>query len=147
MTDTIRALTDPLRVKSVQWFFWAVAIVFYGFGDTITTIFGLQATGVAEGGPLVLVVLALGGIPAFILYKTLLVAVFFGVLVRRVWSSTGLHPDGSYRFRRCNHYLEYIRRFLLNYHSQSNSLGIPPNRSYRKKYRGTPITRNAAPRR
>jgi len=65
MTDTIRALTDPLRVKSVQWFFWAVAIVFYGFGDTITTIFGLQATGVAEGGPLVLVVLALGGIPAF----------------------------------------------------------------------------------
>lgn len=79
MTDTIRALTDPLRVKSVKWFFWAVAIVFYGFGDTITTIFGLQATGVAEGGPLVLVVLALGGIPAFILYKTLLVAVFFGV--------------------------------------------------------------------
>lgn len=58
---------------------WVAAICLYGVGDGVTTAWGLTATGVAEAGPLAGPVIEHYGKVAFLGFKAVLVACFYGV--------------------------------------------------------------------
>lgn len=63
---------NPAPVRAAienQSILWGVAILFYGFGDTATTLVGLYSPGTEETGPVALTVIAHGGIPGFLALK------------------------------------------------------------------------------
>lgn len=45
---------------------WVVAVLFYGFGDAVTTLLGFHGDGAAEAGPVALYALQYGGVPGFL---------------------------------------------------------------------------------
>lgn len=47
-----RALSDIGALLPAETDIWVLAVLFYGFGDVITTFLGLQASGVTELSPL-----------------------------------------------------------------------------------------------
>lgn len=59
-----------------QWF-WVAAILLYGVGDTVTTVWGLSAGGVAEGGLLASRLLAIYGYPGLLAVKAATFVVFY----------------------------------------------------------------------
>lgn len=48
---------------------WVFAIIFFGFGDTATTVIGLQSAYVVEVGPLIAPIIRKHGIPAIMVLK------------------------------------------------------------------------------
>lgn len=46
-------MCEPQCRLSREHVVWALAVIFYGVGDTVTTIAGLSVGGVAEAGPIV----------------------------------------------------------------------------------------------
>lgn len=49
---------------------WVAALVFYGVGDTVTTVIGLHMGDIEEVGSVALAAMELGGISAFVAVKT-----------------------------------------------------------------------------
>lgn len=58
---------------------WAVAVLFYGLGDGVTTLLGLQGDGASEAGPVALYAIEYGGVPGFLAVKFSFIGVCFGV--------------------------------------------------------------------
>lgn len=61
----------------VDWL-WLLALLFYGVGDTVTTLFGLATGRGTEAGPAVLALVELSGLPTIPVLLLLKVAVFVG---------------------------------------------------------------------
>ena len=75
--QTEATATTPLSISTNESVFWIVAILFYGFGDIITTLAGLQIAGITEGGPLVALIVDQHG-PGFIyVVKVTTIALFY----------------------------------------------------------------------
>ena len=58
---------------------WGAALVLYGVGDTLTTLWGLSAPGIAEGGPVAGPLIELYGQHALIAIKAAVFGCFYAV--------------------------------------------------------------------
>lgn len=56
---------------------WVLAVLFYGLGDGVTTLLGLQGNGASEAGPVALYAMEYGGIPGFLAVKCFFVGACF----------------------------------------------------------------------
>lgn len=62
--------TGALVAVSDRWeVLWFLAFLFYGVGDTATTLLGLRATGIEEAGPVALFAMNVAGEAGFLLLK------------------------------------------------------------------------------
>ncbi|MFB6301455.1 MAG: hypothetical protein ABEH78_01130 [Haloferacaceae archaeon] len=75
-TDHLRGRAPVIRngsgiglLRKIRPHLWAVAIVFFGIGDTVTTTVGLQAGHIAEVGPVVAPIIQQYGYAAIGLLK------------------------------------------------------------------------------
>lgn len=66
---------------------WIAALVLYGVGDTVTTLWGLSTVGVAEAGPIAGVVIDTHGQYALVLLKAAVFPTFY--LVWRILRTPG----------------------------------------------------------
>lgn len=67
---------DWLRLH--QRWLWAVAVIFYGVGDLVTTVYGLGLGQAAEAGPLAAAMVNAHGLEMIVVLKAAAMAVFVG---------------------------------------------------------------------
>lgn len=65
MRQTESTFANSVSITDNEQLFWISAILFYGFGDIVTTLVGLRLPGITEGGPFVTVIVDQHG-PGFI---------------------------------------------------------------------------------
>lgn len=83
-------MSDPdwlWRLVDLEYVLWGGAIVLYGGGDTVTTLWGLSREGVAETGPLVGPLLVGYGVGGLFVAKFVSLAAF-GLTWYLLWKPT-----------------------------------------------------------
>ena len=79
MSPSEQTALTPLQER--QWELWIAAFLFYGVGDTVTTVSGLRSNGVAEAGPVALRAIESLGLPGLFALK----AAFFAFSLAVWW--------------------------------------------------------------
>lgn len=75
--------SGPLHRERPRTFYllWGLAALAYGVGDTVTTVYGIEAAGLAEQNPVVDAVLETAGLAGFALVKLAVFLVLLGISV------------------------------------------------------------------